>query len=53
MIKPDESAVTVFRVEVRPVARQNVGMKIDLHAWNCRAFLRNANREASDADALQ
>ena len=53
MIKPDEATVTVFCVEVRPVARQNVGMKIDLHAWNCMAFLRNANGEASDTDALQ
>ena len=31
MIKPDESAVTVFRVEVRPVARQNMGVQIDFH----------------------
>jgi hypothetical protein len=35
------------------IARQNVDMEVDLHAWNCRAFLRNANREASDTDALQ
>ena len=32
MIKPDESAVTVFRVEVRPVPRQNVGMQVDFHS---------------------
>src|SRR6266568_1125881 len=31
MIQPDESAVAVFRVEVRPVARQNVGVEVDLH----------------------
>ena len=53
MIKPNESAVTVFCVEVRPFARQNVSVQVDLHAWNCRAFLRNANRTASDTDALQ
>ena len=44
MIKPDESAVTVFCVEVRPLARQNVGMEVDLHAWNCRALPSNAER---------
>src|SRR5262249_16038648 len=53
MIKPDEATVTVFCVEVRPLARQNVGMEVDLHAGNWRAFLRNANRKASDTDALQ
>lgn len=31
MIEPDETAVAVFRVKVRPVARQNVGVQIDLH----------------------
>src|SRR5207247_2333042 len=31
MIQPDESAVAVFRVEVRPVARQNMGVEVDLH----------------------
>ena len=39
MIKPDESAVTVFCVEVRPLARQNVGMEVDLH---CRASVSDA-----------
>jgi hypothetical protein len=31
MIKPHKTAIAVFRVEVRPVARQNVGVQIDLH----------------------
>jgi hypothetical protein len=31
MIEPDKTAVAVFRVEVRPVTRQNVGVQIDLH----------------------
>ena len=53
MIKPDESAVAVFRVEVRPVARQNMGMKVDLHASNCRAFLRTPKAFGADTDALQ
>ena len=53
MIKPDESAVAVFRVEVRPVARQNVGMKVDLHASNCRAFLQTPKAFGAGTDALQ
>ena len=39
MIEPDEPAVTIFGVEVRPVARQNVGMEVDLH---CRAAVSDA-----------
>jgi len=31
MIQPNESAVPVFRVEVRPLARQNVRVDVDLH----------------------
>ena len=31
MIEPDEPAVAVFRVEVWPFARQDVGMQVDLH----------------------
>jgi len=38
MIKPDESAVAVFRVEIRPIPRQNVGMEVDLHVWNLGRF---------------
>ena len=53
MIKPDEPAVTVFCVEVRPVARQNVGMKVDLHGRNFRAFLRTPKAFGADTDALQ
>ena len=53
MIKPDESAVTVFRIEVRPVPRQNVGMEIDFHGWNFRAFLRTPKASGAGTDALQ
>ena len=53
MIKPDESAVTIFRVEVRPVPRQNVGMEVDLHGWNFRAFPRTPKAFGADTDALQ
>ncbi len=53
MIKPDESAVAVFRVEVRPVPRQNVGMEIDLHGWNFRAFPRTPKASGAGTDALQ
>jgi len=53
MIKPDESAVAVFRVEVWPVPRQNVGMEIDLHGWNFRAFLRTPKASGAGTDALQ
>jgi len=53
MIKPDESAVAVFRVEVWPVPRQNVGMEIDLHGWNFRAFLRTPKAFGAGTDALQ
>ena len=31
MVEPNESAITVLRVEVGPIARQNVGMNVDLH----------------------
>ena len=53
MVKPDESAVAVFRVEIRPVARQNVGMEVDLHGRNFRAFLRTPKAFGADTDALQ
>ena len=29
MIEPNKTAVTVFLVEVRPVARQDMGMQVD------------------------
>ena len=32
MIEPDESIVAVFRIEIGPVARQNVCVQIDFHA---------------------
>src|SRR5439155_9866242 len=32
MIDPDETPVTVFRVKVRPVARQNVSVQVDLQS---------------------
>src|SRR4029077_17752387 len=32
MIEPHKTAVAVFRVEVRPVARQNVGVQINLQS---------------------
>src|SRR6266566_3970493 len=35
VIQPNESAVAVFRVEVRPVAWEDVRMEVDLHE-NCR-----------------
>ena len=53
MIKPNESTVTVFCVQVRPAPRQNVSMKVDLHGWNFRAFLRTPKAFGADADALQ
>jgi len=36
MIQSHKTAVAVFRIEVRPVARQNVGVEIDFHWRNCR-----------------
>jgi hypothetical protein len=30
MIEPDESGVAVFGVKIGPIARENVGMEIDL-----------------------
>ena len=53
MIKPDESAVTVFCVEVRPLARQNVGMEVDLHAWNCRALPQTPKGFGAGTDPLR
>ena len=53
MIEPNESRIAVLRVKVRPLARENVRVDVDLHESNCRAFLRNANQMASDTDALQ
>ena len=31
MIEPNESAVTVFRVEIGPIVRKDVRVQIDLH----------------------
>ncbi len=33
VIEPDESRVAVFRVEIGPIARKNVGVEVDLHGW--------------------
>jgi hypothetical protein len=33
MFQPNEPGITVFRVEVGPLLRQDVGMKIDLHGF--------------------
>jgi len=30
MIEPDESAIAILRIQVRPIARQNVGMQVNL-----------------------
>ena len=38
MIKSDKPAVPIFRVEVRPVARQNMSVQIDFHTWVILAF---------------
>ena len=38
MLQPNESRVAVFRVEIGPLAREDVGVEIDLHRSNCRAF---------------
>ena len=34
VIEPNEPAVAVFRVEVRPVVREDVRVQVDLHARN-------------------
>src|SRR5439155_15043415 len=36
VIQPNESAVAIFRVEIRPVMRQNVCVQVDFHEI-CRA----------------
>jgi hypothetical protein len=35
VIEPNESGVAVFRVEVRPIARENVRVQVDLHESRC------------------
>ena len=32
MIEPNESAVAVFRIEVGPIVREDVGVEVDLHS---------------------
>ena len=41
MIKPNESTVAVLLVEIRPVAREDVRVQVDLHK-NCRASVSDA-----------
>src|SRR4029450_8544116 len=42
VIKPDESRVAVFRVEIGPIPRKNVGVQVDLHDFNTRKQIRRA-----------
>ena len=52
MVKPDEPAVAVFRVEIRPFTRQNVGVEVNLH---CAAAVVNdvSSRPAFHRNALK
>jgi hypothetical protein len=45
MLQSDESRVTVLFVQVRPVTRQNVSMKVDFHA---RLILVFSSRDYGD-----
>src|SRR6266536_2418018 len=38
MLQSRKAAVAVFRIEVRPLARQNVSVNVDFHSRNCRAI---------------
>ena len=53
MIKPDESAVTVFCVEVGHCRAAEVGMEVDLHAWNCRALPQTPKGFGAGAESLR
>ena len=51
MLQSDKSAVAVFLVQVRPLARQNVRVDVDLHQEEERPTL-NVQRSISKSEKL-